>query len=202
VLHGHPFHLPPANDLTDELWTRSQQASDLGPGARVLDPADALLQTCARAASDLGRGSLHWVTDCWYLLPRQPELDWELLVRTATAGQLALPLFVMLDYLRASLWAPIPLEALRGLADAARSAPPLAREAALYGARLDRQRGTIRALLRRSTHWRSRALIVRWLLLPSPAYLDWLEPLDRSWQLPLRYLRRPARYVVRRLVAG
>lgn len=199
VLHSYPFRLPYGNALLAELWARSRIEPVAGAAARLLAPADALLHVCGHAASAPGRAPLLWACDAWHLIERRPDLDWHVLVESARRGHLALPLSIMLRYLAVELEAPIPATVLRRI-DAAAEADALGREAALFAARTWGGR-TFRSMLRDARGLRARGLILKWMLLPSPAYLRALGNVRRPELLPLYYLYRPLRYGARRLTS-
>ncbi len=113
----------------------------------------------------------------------------QILVDGARTGGLALPLFVMLSYLRREIAAPVPEATLERLAaDAAGSGA--AQRDAIIAALRSGPRGRAKAVSRASG-WRSRGALARWLLLPSPAYLRWwCAQSGRRWT-PLWYLGRP-----------
>jgi hypothetical protein len=197
-LHSRPFG-PPGGAALDEVWTRTETRLVAGVSARVLSPADALLQACGRAAYSASRGSLVWACDAWQIIRRCSELDWEVLLASAAAAHLALPAYAALSYLRSELEAAVPARVLEQLAAAAWD-DVLGRDHALAAARRG-PGGDYSTLWRHSRRWRSRADLLRWLLLPSPGFLRWDCDADESWPLPLWYLYRPLRYGARRWLA-
>jgi hypothetical protein len=196
-LRTRPFRIPHHNALSADFWHRSREAPSDGRPMRVLSPADNLLHVCGLASSRTSH-SLRWVSDAWYIVHSRADLDWEVVVRDARQGQLALPLYVILRYLAADMQAPIPTPILDRLADAASHTSMAARETALYGARVGGG-GTFRNLLRQSRSWRSRARLVQWMLAPSPGYIRWIHGAGGCWPLALHYLYRPLRYFARRI---
>ncbi|MGE5927100.1 MAG: nucleotidyltransferase family protein, partial [Gemmatimonadota bacterium] len=153
----------------DGMTGRALGRELLGTRVTVLGAADQLVHVCGNAAQSPVRGSLRWVTDAWLLIESDPALDWEVVLRNAERAELALPLSVMLRYLAEELQSPIPGSVVERLDDLARSASPIARDVALYGARAGLP---ALALVRRVTGGlRPRLWALRWLLFPSPTYL-------------------------------
>jgi len=111
---------------------------------------------------------------------------------------LALPLSVTLSYLTKDLDAPIPEIILDRLHDAASQADAMRGETtlatALAGGGL-----SLKSLARVTGGWRPRALVLKWVLFPSPGYLRSAYHVSHSWLLPFYYVYRPLRYVARRI---
>jgi hypothetical protein len=153
----------------DGMAARHRTRELLGTRVTVLGTADQLVHVCGNAAQSPVRGSLRWVTDAWLLIESDPTLDWAAVLHGAEHTELALPLSVMLRYLAEDLQSPIPDGVLDRLDELARSASPIARDVALYGARAGLP---ALALVRRVTGGlRPRLWALRWLLFPSPTYL-------------------------------
>jgi hypothetical protein len=106
----------------------------------------------------------------------------------------------MFGYLLRDLNIPVPSRFLNGLSLAARKSGSIEHELALFGARSSKH-GGFRNLIRKATSWPARALIVKWMLFPSPTYVLWANQTRHLWQLPLQYLYRPIGYGVRRIRA-
>ncbi len=182
----------------DATWAASRPAAVAGADARVLSPADALLDVCGHAVTAPDRANLRWACDAWFIIDRQRDLDWPLLLERAASAGLALPLLVMLRYLRAALDAPVPAEFLTALCGAAAKASRADREAAVLGA-LTGLSALRRALFRETRDWRTRVDVLRYVLVPSLDCLRWQFGSRHLLVLPLFYLYRPWRYVVNRL---
>jgi hypothetical protein len=197
-LHSHLFQIPYYNVPSTEMWERSQNRIIAGVPANILSPADGLLHVCGHASYAKSRESLRWVTDAWFVINRHSDLDWDRLLDCALQSHLALPLSVALGYLAEHLAAPIPSSFLDRLFAAASKSNAIERELALFGARSAPQ-GSLMNLFRQTRDWRERALLMQWLLLPSPSYLFSVEKVRRSWLLPFHYLYRPLRYTWYRL---
>jgi hypothetical protein len=190
------LQLDPADPLLGQLWARRRAPPALQP-IQTLSPEDHLLHVCAHAAAHESRRTLRWVCDAWFIIERSAELRWTVLLESAHLGGLSLPLYVALRYLSAELGAGVPGQVLETLRRDAVGVSSLARETALAGARRG-PRGRFRDLFRASPTWRSRAVLARWVLLPSPSYLRRASPLSPRLPLPLYYLYRPLRYCLLR----
>ncbi len=197
ALHRHFFHIPLYNGCTADLWARSQMQVIADVPVRTLSPADALLHICGHASYSPSRVSLRWVCDAWLLIDQHPNLDWNVLFDCAVRSHLALPLSVMLGYLAEELQAPIPTIFLSRLQAAATQADTLEREAALSGARSG-ARGGFKNLLRRTSDWRMRAFVLRWMLFPSPEYLRSVQQIQPSRFLPFFYVDRCLKFLISR----
>ncbi len=196
-LHTRLFRLPLFRAPPHEVWARSQAQVVADVPGRILSPADNLLHVGGQAACSGSRQSLQWVCDAWHLIAKHGDLDWEVLLDGACRCRLALPLSVLFDYLAGQLDTPMPATFLDRLRKAAAQADMVAREAALFGARASG--ATLRAMLQSSRSWRARALVAKWMLLPSASCVRAVEPLRHAWLLPFYYAYRPLRYVGCRL---
>ena len=190
-LHTRLFGVPLYDLPPSEVWPRTREVSVAGADARILAPADALLHVCGHASYSPGRDSLRWVCDAWYLIAANPDLDWDLLLKSAERGRLTLPLAVTLRYLSAQLGASIPESVLERLERCARHAPAIERDVALRGARVGACENLGVMLRRVPASWRVRAQIVAWLLWPSREYVRDIVGIDGSAAALLHYVRRP-----------
>jgi hypothetical protein len=190
VLFRIPYYAAPLADM----WARSHFVEIEGIPSRILAPPDMLLHVCGHASCSPSRDTLNWVCDAWYMIQQSANLDWALFVEGALHSNLALPLFVMLDYLANRLEASIPTWVLCHLSEVSTATSVIAREAALMGAQAGAQ-GTLRNLFQRSDNLRARAAVLRWALLPSPTSLRWTQDHRPEWLLPLYYVYRPLRHV-------
>ena len=190
--HSRLFEVPHYNvpEMCLSLVTREIA----GVSAQTLNPIDSLLHVCGHAAYSSKRQSLRWVADAWFIVKRHPELDWDFLLDGIRRRRLALPLSFMLRYLAGSMNAAIPSAFLERLCKAASNSQPIERQLALRGTRSAGQ-GSLKDLFKRTTNWRDRALLIQWLLFPSPRYLSWVDQIHRPWILPFHYVYRPLRYL-------
>ena len=151
------------------MFGRARREQLFANSIRVLGTADQLVHILGNAAQSPVRGSLRWATDAWLLIDSDPALDWKVVLLHAEFAQLALPLSVMLRYLSEALECPVPDDVLERLDASARTASPIARDVALYGARVGLP---ALSLVRRAPGGiRPRLWALRWLLFPSPTYL-------------------------------
>jgi hypothetical protein len=198
ALHRRLFHIPFYNAVMAGVWERSQIRLVAGVPARTLSPADNLLHVCGHAFYSRSHELLRWVCDSWLIIDRYRDLDWDTLLDCARRSHLALPLSVTLGYLAENLRAPIPAAFLDRLYAAASQTDTIGREAALYGVRTS-ARGGFKRLIQTAQDWRTRALIMKWALFPSPSYLRWVQQVPSPWLLPFYYVYRPLRYSARRV---
>ncbi|MGD8759022.1 MAG: nucleotidyltransferase family protein [Anaerolineales bacterium] len=197
-LHGRLFRIPYYRAPLHQIWTRKTPANINGTALNTLAPADALMHVCGQAACSRSRDSLLWVCDAWHLL-QSGKVEWDISLATALASRLELPLAIQFDFLKNEMQAPIPEDVLNRLISAAQMSPRLAQEAALLGARLGRN-GSIRNVLRQAPAWKTKATLLIWMLLPSPDAMRWTEDVRSVWRLPLLYIARPIRFVMRHLL--
>lgn len=179
-----------------------RQAVSIGQTpTQILSPEENLLYTCSRVYNPGERPSLRWVCDCWFLIHRYPELDWQLLLSTTTARRLSLPLWLSLDYLERNFNLTIPSGFLQRLAAEARKTSTTGCEFALEGARRSK-RGGYKRLWRAASGLRDQLFIIKWMLLPTITYVRWADDIRHNWLLPLHYVIRPIRYIAHRLHKG
>lgn len=189
-LFEHPFYRCGAADMAG----RRQMVDIDGILVRVLSPSAAVLHVCGHASYSGSRSSLRWATDAWSIAAKCADLDWDAFLWDTTRVKLALPLHVMFEYLATQLGAPIPRPVLQSLAHDAARAGPRAREAVLFGVH-----GTHRQLRKATHEWRSRGLLLRWWLFPSPSCLRWEYGARSRSGILLLYIERIVRHVVRRV---
>ena len=193
-LYRVPFYRAPFEDL--QTRTRTLTRDVLGT-FQVLDPTDALLHCLGHASYCPGRSNLLWVVDAWMLL-HHSEVDWDAFERRMAEMRLEVPVATMVRYLADEIDAPIPVEAIERTTSAFSSANALRRDVALFGARqASRQHPGLRG--RPPLTWRGRLKLLRWELVPSPAYLDWAYGHPPRLALPGIYLARPVSALAERL---
>ncbi|MFN3231286.1 MAG: nucleotidyltransferase family protein [Alphaproteobacteria bacterium] len=190
-LSGHPCHAA-AGTIEKPVSVES-----IGRTVPVTTPTDQLVTIMAQAATSRTRLNLRWVCDIWKTLDSSGEVDWERFQSEVGERRLALPGAVMFRYLADKLDAPIPAPALSALEARAQQATSIEREAALAGALLGLT-STCRFLA--AADWFTRMEAARYLLAPSQARLDWEYGHDPKWRRLLRYIERPTRYGLSRLL--
>jgi len=193
-LHTALFQLPYYNGSQGKVWERSRKEMIADCPATILAPADNLLHVCCHAFHQSRRESLRWVSDAWFIMDRNRDLDWEIVLEGAHRSHLNLPFSVTLAYLAEELDAPVPPGFLNRLFVAASKSSVMERDLALFSAHSSR-RGSLTNLFRSMKSWRGRADMLRWLLLPSPGYLYMVEEARPSCPLPVHYICRLLRYV-------
>ena len=192
-LHTRLFEIPYYTAPLAEMWERSEKRIVAGVEAQILSPADNLLHVCGHAFYSAKRKSLRWVCDAWLIIDQHRDPNWDLLFDCARRSHLTLPLSVTLGYLAKELDAPIPPTFLNRLFGAAAKSSVIEKDLALWAARTASEDGPV-TFLRKIKDWRVKALLIQWMLFPSPAYLAWVEQVRCSWLLPLHYVYRPLRY--------
>jgi len=195
-LHSRLFQVPYYDPSLGEIRARSQSRSIADVGAQILSPVDGLLHVCGHASYSRSGRLLRWVSDAWFIIDRHADLDWDLLLHCARQSRMVLPLYVALGYLARDLEAPIPANFLTRLEEDNDRADTLGREVLVRQA-LSILPGGVVTLIRHAKDWRERYFLIRWLLLPSPGYLFRVDQVTRSWLLPLHYVYRPIRFLVR-----
>lgn len=198
VLHSRLFSIPYHGASAAEMWSRRLNCRIAGVPAHVLAPTDSLLHVCGHAFYSGSRRSLRWASDAWLLIDRYRDLDWDLLFDCARQSRLVLPLSVTLSYLAENLDAPVPPTFLTRLSAAAATTNTVEREFA-FSATRSSPRGGLRKLFRDAQGWRGRISVLKWMVCPSPSYLRWAEAPRYPWLLPFHYVRRPVRYISRRI---
>jgi hypothetical protein len=169
---------------TTTVWARaftSQTNADTGP---QLSPEDLLLQVAAHSAAKHLHFRLIWLRDLAGIVTKHPALDWDYVAETAASLRIGVPVAAALDAVVRWLGARIPLDRR----DRIRRGHPVStgrfvewesRRLHAYVASLDGRDLTqsgpamrpLCAVLARLSGWRPRVHAVRWMLLPSDAYL-------------------------------
>lgn len=188
-LFAHPAYAVPFA----ELWRRRCHAVICGVDVATLSSADTLLHICGHASCSSSRATLRWVCDAALLIERTSALEWMQLVASARRWGVALPLSLALSYLRRELEVPVPEMALGALRRATSLRRVAACEAALYGLPIGGTRSLTLALDRRCD-WRSRAILLKWALVPDPIYLRARSPLPAR-PVAMQYAARALRAV-------
>ena len=186
-----PFYRMPR----DEMRGRRRTANTPSGAFNMLAHPDMLAHLCAHASTANRRPHANWVIDAHRLSAQLTGADWETFLDVVRRADLALPVAVLLRYLRDALAARVPLSVIDGLAAAADRADGVTLMAALDGAWLGRPGGLGSMLLESS--WRSRLSLARWLLLPPPAYLRATRGPMGPARLAAAYPMRPMRFLVR-----
>lgn len=171
-----------------EIWERSSARTIAGAPARVLSPADALLEVCGRACVSPYRTTLRWACDGWLLIRHAAALDWDVLLQDATRTGLGVPLLVTLAYLSESLDAAVPTDVLERLTRAA-GAEPGGGELALRSLQ-QAERLSLAGLVLRPHRCRHRVTVARHLLFPAPEYMRLRLDLRADAPVVPHYLHR------------
>lgn len=180
----------------DAVWQGSRELP--GYAARQLAPEHALLHVCGHAAMSGSRVSLRWACDAWFLLRAGSAFDWTRFVDHVSNARLGLSLAGVLHYLADALQVTIP-SSERGRIDAlADATDDVGHEVAAMGA-LVASHARMRRVIASGPDWRSRFVLARTLLAPSPACVREMGWVASGALLPIYYLRRPLEYATLRV---
>lgn len=179
----------------DELWRRAEPVEALGPAARAVGAADALLISCMHPVMHhRGDARLIWIHDTHLLAASSDATQWAAFIELARAKSVAAVCLYGLEVAREYFGTAIPASVLRGLEDAARRREPSAEYLAPGRTWRDETASNFSAL----PGWRARARLLREMALPAPAYMRRAYALDRSM---LGWVLLPALYAHRGLKA-
>lgn len=171
-----------------------------GVSAQMLAPEELLLFMASQLLAGRIRDRTSWVADAVFLLrtTKVDNIDWTSLADRARDRDLALVLLAMLAYLDAEFETAIPGPALSYLREQARQTADT-RDRLLF---LLRQNPAIRTgVMLQNSGWRSRLDIVRWIAVPSNAYMrNWCRERGLRWPLAW-YALRPLRRLSMRMRA-
>ncbi len=196
VLHRRLFRCPFYSVNMEEIWVRSRKKVLYGAPTRFLCSSDNLFHICGLVFDLEQHESLRWVCDAWFLIQRRPNLDWNLLLECIRQSRMVFPLYITASYLAESLNAPIPNSFLVGLRAAALKAQPIEREVALLAVQTN-ARGGLKKIMQNCDDWHTQGFVIKWALLPSPEYMQRVYEVPSAFLLPLCYLYRPLKYLLR-----
>lgn len=191
-----PYYTLVEGDREQSIWPYSLGHNFGGAEASILSPAASLWEVLGHDSYSPNRRSLKWVCDAWFLIEDKAGPDWNLFTDLAGRSNLALPLAVMLSYLAQSLKATIPPAVLERLRTMATRTEPLGYEIALAGAHKTAN-GTLRNMMGKSRGLRERLIILNWVFFPSARYLKMMQDVRHPRLMPLYYLLRPFRNLMR-----
>lgn len=180
---------PFANVLPfDEAWKSSIAVTALGPAARTLGHADALLLACVhRVAHHHDSPSLLWLWDIHLLANRLTASGWEALVRSAEDAGMRAVTSRGLELAREKFGTPVP-------ADVVEQLTPLGpREPAARFIRELRLSEVAMTDLAAMRSWRARLTFFRDNLFPPLVHMRGTYPGFPTYLLPLAYLHRIVR---------
>ncbi len=191
TLLGGPFYPMPR----EEMRGRRRTVHTPSGSWKVLAHPDMLAHLIGHASTASRRPHANWVIDAHHLSAQLDGADWERFLDVVRRADLALPVLVLLRYLRDELAAPVPVSVVDGLAAAADRVENVTLLAAIDGAWLGRP-GGLGAMLSKSS-WRSRVSLARWLLLPPAKYLRATRGPMGLARLNAEYPLRPLRFLIR-----
>ena len=114
-LHWHAYWECCGPTADADLWAAAVPLDLDGAPTRMLAPADQLLHVCVHGSRRARRPSIVWIADALWIA-EAGGIDWARLIAQARERRFALRARTMLGYLKAALGAPVPDEALAGLA--------------------------------------------------------------------------------------
>ena len=196
VLHASLFELPHLVGSIEALRARSVEVAIDGRSIALPSSAHHLLHICGHASYSPSRRSLRWICDAVQLIRSDPMLDWSLLISAATKARLALPMSVVLRYLREQMHADVPETVIARLRCEHRLSDPLVREA-IHAMRLERAAVSVHDR-RARPDIASLLSFLRFRLAPSRQYVAWKYGVVGAPAIAACYAGRPIRFVLRR----
>ncbi len=194
-LHARPFYLPHFDMPLDEVGSRAASISLGETSARVMSPEDCLVHVCGHSIYSRSRSTLRWACDAYYLVQRNPALDWDRVVETATDGRLVAPIFVTLRWLKETLHARIPVAVLSDLEGRVGNLDAVSVEG-IYAALSHSSTSLRRTFGWANTNFRSTLAFLKFCIAPSLRYMRWKYNVG-VWKLPYYYVLRPLKFVAR-----
>lgn len=198
MLHSRPFYIPHYQMPIEGIWKRSLSKVIMGETVNILSPADNLLHICGHASYSRSRSNLRWVCDAWFILDKNPEIDWDTLLSIAVASKLALSFEIMIRYLVDNFDCSVPEYFIEKLSLAAKDAGATGHEALLV-AMLESKRSPKQVFKNFAGNPRGLGNYIKFALLPSPMYLRWRYDITNPLLLAGYYIYRPIKLTIRRL---
>lgn len=196
-LHVNPLSVAHVPGLAGAFWPRAMPRTVAGRSLRVLAPEDNVLHVAVQAFLNRERRNLRWVSDLWFLLEREPGIDWQRLLDTARDLHLAPMLQVMLDYVHGALGAPVPSSVLEGLRQCA-DRDVYGRDLAMASLWSESRRNPA-ALLDMLGGRALRRDVARWILAPCRRYAQLRRGKSSRAATAVEYVLRPLRFASRRV---
>jgi hypothetical protein len=159
LLPGDDVRLPET-----ELWARRAERQLLGQPIHVLAASDLFVHVSALASTWARRPHANWAVDAHRVGVEIDDRGWRAVHELIEVAGLALPLSVLVGYVRRELAAAVPGWLTDALDASAQTASAVAQRRALAGAR-DGVPGGFRSMVRRTTP-RSTMEVARLVLLP------------------------------------
>jgi len=190
-LHWHVLNPQVFQDVLhfDAAWRRSLAVLPLGPSARTLGLADALLLACAHRVAHHGDAvELRWLWDIHLLVGRLTPADVSQFLESSASARTRTVCARSLALAGELFGTPVG-PTLTALSDGSRSGEPTA---AFVGGRR-RQAGILVSDLRHADGWWCRWRLLREHLFPPARYMHSRYPRCPAWLLPCAYAYRIAR---------
>ena len=178
-------------------WLRQTTLEALDQDGKValLSTELCLLHVLGEAAFSPTRSNLRWVCDSWYLIKTMEPTNWDGFCNAVIHMGLDLPLFVMLGYM-ARLGALVPEEVMQTLGRTDLSVLQTRKLVYTFLLSLD---GAAPAAGKPPWPILERLRITSFRIFPPPSYLSWKFRTQNVAALGSLYLRRPLRYLARRV---
>ena len=194
-MHSRAFYLPYFEMPAVALEERASSIEIGGQQVRVLSPEDNLVHVCGHAMYARTRANLRWACDAAWLIKRNPDLDWALVIDTAEQAGTLPALAVQIHWLARS-FCNVPTSCLlemrqRGAAMAAVS------QEAIYAALLHTTESRSRTFQAFTGSRHMQAGFLRFSVLPSLRYMQWKHNSNSLLKLALCYADRPRRFAFR-----
>ena len=108
-IHFHLLRQCCWKDIDSDLWEYARIINFKGISLYILDPADNIIQNCARGAQWSSVPSLRWIIDVITIIDKhEGSVDWERLIDKAKKRLLTLTLFYTLRYIESIASGRIP----------------------------------------------------------------------------------------------
>lgn len=198
-LHSKLLFLPHFEVPLDQVRAQIRTICIGSSPISVMSPEDSLMHVCGHATYSRSRANLRWACDVFYLLQRNPDLNWSQVIDTAVRSRLALPVLVLLRWVQDVLGAPIPSERLSELHDRSRTVDAVSAEG-IYAALLHSMLSRQKALRAFRMSRRVQLGFLKFSAFPSLRYMRWRHNVDGNWKLAAYYADRPRRLALR--IAG
>lgn len=165
-----------------------------GIDAPTLSAEAMLVQAVVHASYSPTRYTLQWVADVVKLAPLVS--NWPTVVELARAAKATIATHALLTYVNEQIADIVPAEIINDLRESSSRATPFERDLALYGVRMGARRG-VSALFDATPSVVDRAVLAKWLALPSADYLQWSRESRASITGPEPQVGRATRLIRR-----
>jgi hypothetical protein len=199
-MHSRAFFLPYFEMPSAALEDRARPI-DMGPcQAKVFAPEDNLVHVCGHAMYARTRANLRWACDAAFLIQKNPDLDWALVIDTAERAGTLPALSVQIHWLARTL-CKVPTSSLLEMRQRAATCVAVSQEA-IYAALLHTTESRSRTFRAFTGSPQMQAGFLRFSVLPSLQYMQWKHNTTSPLRLALCYAERPRRFASRAVHMG